>query len=133
MKLENTCVVQLPRQRLWDFLIVIPNVAECLPGVEEVIEIDKQNYEGAIRVNALHEPIDLPAQPHLLRAPEELPRALEVIGPDTTHARLKQRVLPFVRVSRLEHGSKDRRKCLPILSPASGIIESTVLAQVRPL
>lgn len=50
MKLENTCVVQLPRQRLWDFLIVIPNVAECLPGVEEVITIDEQNYEGAIRV-----------------------------------------------------------------------------------
>ena len=50
MKLENTCVVQVPRQRLWNFLIVIPNVAECLPGVEDVIEIDKQNYEGAIRV-----------------------------------------------------------------------------------
>ena len=50
MKLENTCVVQAPRQRLWNFLIVIPNVAECLPGVEEVIAIDEQNYEGAIRV-----------------------------------------------------------------------------------
>ena len=50
MKLENTCVVQVPRQRLWDFLIVIPNVAECLPGVEEVNAIDEQNYEGSIRV-----------------------------------------------------------------------------------
>jgi len=50
MKLENTCVVQVPRQRLWDFLIVIPNVAECLPGVEEVIAVDKQNYTGAIQV-----------------------------------------------------------------------------------
>lgn len=50
MKLENTCVVQVPRQKLWEFLTVIPNVAECLPGVEEVNEIDKQNYEGAIRV-----------------------------------------------------------------------------------
>lgn len=50
MKLQNTCVVQVPRQRLWDFLIVIPNVAECLPGVEGVNEIDKQHYEGTIRV-----------------------------------------------------------------------------------
>ena len=50
MKLENTCVVQLPRQRLWDFLIVIPNVAECLPGVEDVIAVDAQNYTGAIQV-----------------------------------------------------------------------------------
>ncbi len=50
MKLENTCVVQVPRQKLWDYLIVIPNVAECLPGVEEVIEVDKQNYTGSIQV-----------------------------------------------------------------------------------
>lgn len=48
MKLENTCVLQLPRQKLWDFLIVIPNVASCLPGVEEVIAIDERNYTGAV-------------------------------------------------------------------------------------
>ena len=48
MKLENTCVLQLPRQKLWDFLIVIPNVAACLPGVEEVIAIDERNYTGAV-------------------------------------------------------------------------------------
>ena len=50
MKLENTCVVQVPRQKLWDFLIIIPNVAGCLPGVEEVKAIDEKNYEGTIQV-----------------------------------------------------------------------------------
>ncbi|MGH9785711.1 MAG: CoxG family protein, partial [Terriglobia bacterium] len=50
MKLENTCVVQVPRQKLWDYLIVIPNVAQCLPGVEEVLAVDERNYTGAIQV-----------------------------------------------------------------------------------
>jgi uncharacterized protein len=50
MRLENTCVVQLPRQKLWDYLIVIPKVAECLPGVEEVTAVDAENYEGVIQV-----------------------------------------------------------------------------------
>ena len=50
MKLENTCVVPVPRQKLWDYLIVIPNVAQCLPGVEEVIAVDERNYTGAILV-----------------------------------------------------------------------------------
>jgi len=50
MKLENTCVVQIPRQKLWDYLIVIPNVAQCLPGVEEVTAVDARNYEGVVQV-----------------------------------------------------------------------------------
>ena len=50
MKLENTCVVQVPRQKLWDYLLVIPNVAACLPGVEEVNALDERNYTGAIHV-----------------------------------------------------------------------------------
>jgi len=50
MKLENTCVVPVPRQKLWDYLIVIPNVAQCLPGVEEVLAVDERNYTGSIQV-----------------------------------------------------------------------------------
>lgn len=48
MKLENSCAIPVSRRKLWDFLMVVPNVASCLPGVEEVITVDEKNYEGTL-------------------------------------------------------------------------------------
>ena len=48
MQFENTCVVRVPRQKLWDFLIVVPNVAACLPGVEEVNALSEKDYTGMV-------------------------------------------------------------------------------------
>src|SRR3990167_4262208 len=48
MKLLNSCVIHVPRQNLWDYLIVVPNVASCLPGVEEMNALDASNFEGTL-------------------------------------------------------------------------------------
>lgn len=46
MNLENSCVIPVARQKLWDFMMVVPNVASCLPGAEEVNALDEKTYEG---------------------------------------------------------------------------------------
>ena len=48
MKFENSCVIALPRQKLWDYMTQIPKVATCLPGVEEVRPLEDGNYEGTL-------------------------------------------------------------------------------------
>jgi carbon monoxide dehydrogenase subunit G len=50
MKFENTCVIPAPCSDLWDFMTVIPSVAKCLPGVEEVNELEAGKYSGIIVV-----------------------------------------------------------------------------------
>jgi uncharacterized protein len=50
MKFENTCVIPVPCSDLWDFMTVIPSVAKCLPGVEEVNELQPGKYAGIIVV-----------------------------------------------------------------------------------
>ena len=46
MVFENTCTVYVPCARLWDYMMLIPNVARCLPGVEEVIDLGNRNFAG---------------------------------------------------------------------------------------
>jgi carbon monoxide dehydrogenase subunit G len=50
MKFDNVCVIRVPRSKLWDFMTVIPNVAKCLPGVEEVTELEGGKFAGIIMV-----------------------------------------------------------------------------------
>lgn len=50
MKFQNSCVIKAPSQKLWSFLIDIPSVARCLPGVEEVNALEEGKYVGVITV-----------------------------------------------------------------------------------
>jgi carbon monoxide dehydrogenase subunit G len=44
------CVVPLERERLWDFLMDVPRVALCVPGVESIEAADPGAYKGSLRV-----------------------------------------------------------------------------------
>jgi uncharacterized protein len=47
---SQDCVVPLDRERLWDFLMDVPRVAHCVPGVEGVQASDAGGYTGSLRV-----------------------------------------------------------------------------------
>ena len=48
MKFENSCIIAVSRQALWDYVIVVPNVAACMPGVEEVQALDDHRFTGVL-------------------------------------------------------------------------------------
>jgi uncharacterized protein len=44
------CVVPVERQRLWDFLMDVPSVARCVPGVDTVEAVEGGAYRGGLKV-----------------------------------------------------------------------------------
>lgn len=50
MKFTETCTIAARRETVWDFLMDMQNVANCLAGVQELKPLDADNYEGALRV-----------------------------------------------------------------------------------
>ena len=50
MKFTQTAQIPVAREPLWDFLMDVPKVAQSLPGVESVSQIDDTTYEGALKV-----------------------------------------------------------------------------------
>jgi carbon monoxide dehydrogenase subunit G len=50
MKFTQSAQIPVAREPLWDFLMDVPKVAKCLPGVERVTKIDDTTYEGALVV-----------------------------------------------------------------------------------
>jgi carbon-monoxide dehydrogenase small subunit len=44
------CAIPVERERLWDFLMDVPSVAKCVPGVEGVEAVDAKAYRGNLRV-----------------------------------------------------------------------------------
>jgi carbon monoxide dehydrogenase subunit G len=43
-------VIPVERERLWDFLMEVPRVARCVPGVEAVEAVAGSAYRGNLRV-----------------------------------------------------------------------------------
>jgi len=50
MTFSQTCTIPVPRERLWDFLMDVPRVSRCLPGVETVQPLEGDSYQGLFRV-----------------------------------------------------------------------------------
>lgn len=50
MKFNQRAVIPVAREPLWQFLMDVPKVAESLPGVESVTQIDATTYQGALKV-----------------------------------------------------------------------------------
>ena len=50
MTFTQECVIPVERERLWDFLMEIPKVGRCVPGVETVEAVDGSAYKGSLRV-----------------------------------------------------------------------------------
>jgi carbon monoxide dehydrogenase subunit G len=50
MILDQKVVVPAPPEQVWDFVMDVPAVAECVPGVESVEQVSDDEYTGALRV-----------------------------------------------------------------------------------
>jgi carbon monoxide dehydrogenase subunit G len=44
------CVIPVDRPRLWDFLMDVPKVGRCVPGVDAVEAVDGNAYRGGLKV-----------------------------------------------------------------------------------
>jgi carbon monoxide dehydrogenase subunit G len=47
---ENRAAVPTSPEVLWDFLMDIKSVGECVPGIENVQEIDPDNYQATLKL-----------------------------------------------------------------------------------
>jgi len=50
MILDQKVVVPAPVDRVWDFVMDVPAVASCLPGVESMEVVSDDEYIGALKV-----------------------------------------------------------------------------------
>lgn len=50
MTFTQSCTIAASREAVWDFLMDMQNVARCLPGVEDVKQVDETTYEGTLRL-----------------------------------------------------------------------------------
>ncbi len=50
MKFNQRAVIAAAREPLWDFLMDVPKVAQSLPGVEKIEQLDPDTYQGTLKV-----------------------------------------------------------------------------------
>jgi carbon monoxide dehydrogenase subunit G len=50
MTFEQHCIIPVPREELWHFLLDIPHMAVCVPGAENVTAEGEDRYRGSLRV-----------------------------------------------------------------------------------
>ena len=59
MKFNQRAVIPVGRELLWDFLMDVPKVAQSLPGVESVSQLDETTYQGTLKVRVGPIPLNL--------------------------------------------------------------------------
>lgn len=50
MIIDQNVTIAAPAEKVWDFMMDVPAVSTCVPGVEEVNEISVDQYKGVIGV-----------------------------------------------------------------------------------
>ena len=50
MNFEHHCTVPVACEILWDFLMDVPQMAPCVPGVSEVVATGENQYAGRMKV-----------------------------------------------------------------------------------
>lgn len=50
MTFTQECVIPAARERLWEFLMDVPVVSRCVPGIRDVEPADDNTYRGALEV-----------------------------------------------------------------------------------
>lgn len=50
MKISDSFIVQAPIETVWDFLLDIERMSQCVPGIESVEAVDDKTYRGKLRV-----------------------------------------------------------------------------------
>jgi len=51
MTFTQACVVPVARERLWDFLMDVPAVGRCVPGVDSIEAVDGDAYKGGLKIS----------------------------------------------------------------------------------
>lgn len=85
MIIDQKTLIQAPIERVWEFVMDIPAVSRCVPGVETFAPVDSDTFEGTLKVK---------------------------VGPVTV--RLEGRIVvaerdPAQRLSRMEISARERR------------------------
>jgi carbon monoxide dehydrogenase subunit G len=50
MTFTQSCTITASRDAVWDFLMDVQNIARCLPGVQDVRQVDAETYDGTLRI-----------------------------------------------------------------------------------
>ncbi len=50
MIIEKRVTIPAPAEKVWDFMMNVPAVSKCVPGVESVSQTDPDTYLGALKV-----------------------------------------------------------------------------------
>jgi carbon monoxide dehydrogenase subunit G len=49
MIIEQRLVIEAPPEQVWAFTLSIPDIARCLPGLEEIEKVDDDTYAGTVK------------------------------------------------------------------------------------
>jgi carbon monoxide dehydrogenase subunit G len=50
MTFTQSCTITAKREEVWDFLMDMRNIASCLPGVEDLRQVNDETYDGTLRI-----------------------------------------------------------------------------------
>lgn len=50
MNFEHSATIAAPKAKVWSFLMDVPKVSQCVPGVQDVNPLDGDNYEGTLKI-----------------------------------------------------------------------------------
>ena len=50
MILDDHVTIEAPASRVWDFMMDVPAVSACVPGIEEVTSVGDDAFDGILRV-----------------------------------------------------------------------------------
>lgn len=50
MLIQHKLAIQAPLEKVWSFFMDFKNLGSCIPGLNELKEIDDRNYEGVFRI-----------------------------------------------------------------------------------
>ena len=48
MRFEHEFSVDAPVERVWEFLMNVPEMASCIPGTSEIKQIDEKNFDATV-------------------------------------------------------------------------------------
>ena len=51
MRFSHRALVPVERERLWELLMDVPRVGQCIPGVEKIEPVDDGGYRGVLKVH----------------------------------------------------------------------------------
>ncbi|MDE3076713.1 MAG: hypothetical protein KGJ86_14945, partial [Chloroflexota bacterium] len=50
MNLQHSAGIAAPKAKVWAFLMDVPAVSECVPGLQQVRPVDGKTYEGTLKI-----------------------------------------------------------------------------------